>query len=120
VYEDTAYSTPCKLVNNTANITVYNKPYNDPLLFPCIIEWWAYVTVTPEDNNKTVYNKGNSKGLIACIPIGGHWAPNSTLGDNALWKNVQNIAKKNRPSDIINKATPKFKPFCTAKVWLPK
>ena len=39
----------------------------------------AYVTVTPEDNNITVFNKGNSKGLIASIPIGGHFAPNSTV-----------------------------------------
>jgi hypothetical protein len=27
---------------------------------------------------------------------------------------------KNKASDTINKITPKFKPFCTAKVWLPK
>jgi hypothetical protein len=33
------------------------------------------------------------------------------VGDNALWKNVQNIAKKNKPSDTINKATPIFKPL---------
>ena len=65
-------------------------------------------------------SKGNSKGLIASIPIGGHWAPNSTVGDNALWKNAQNIAKKNKASDTINKATPIFNPLCTAKVWLPK
>jgi len=25
---------------------------------------------------------------------GGHWAPNSGEGDNALWKYTQNIAKK--------------------------
>ena len=34
--------------------------------------WWAYVIVTPLDNNITVFNKGNSKGLIGSIPIGGH------------------------------------------------
>jgi len=38
----------------------------------------------------------------------------------ALWKKVQKIATKNKASDTINKATPIFKPFCTAKVWLPK
>jgi hypothetical protein len=54
------------------------------------------------------------------IPIGGHWAPNSTVGVNALWKKAQNIAKKNNASDTINSITPKFNPFCTAKVWLPK
>jgi hypothetical protein len=32
----------------------------------------------------TVFNKGSSKGFIAEIPRGGHWAPSSTVGDNAL------------------------------------
>jgi hypothetical protein len=38
------------------------------------------------------------------------------LGDNALWKNVQKIAKKKRASETINKATPILIPLCTAKV----
>lgn len=42
------------------------------------------------------------------------------VGDSALWKKAQNIAKKNKASDTINKATPMFKPLCTAKVWFPK
>lgn len=42
--------------------------------------------LTPEDNNIIVFNKGNSKGLIDSTPTGGHWAPNSTVGDKALWK----------------------------------
>ena len=41
-------------------------------------------------------------------------------GANALWKNAQKIARKNKPSETMNKATPIFKPLCTAKVWLPK
>ena len=65
-------------------------------------------------------SKGSSKGLTASIPEGGQWAPSSTLGDNALWKKVQKIAKKNKASLTINKATPIFKPLCTARVWLPK
>jgi hypothetical protein len=40
--------------------------------------------VAPLDNNITVFNKGNSKGFTGSIPIGGHWAPNSTVGVNAL------------------------------------
>ena len=68
----------------------------------------------------TVLRRGNSKGFIGSIPIGGHWAPNSTVGVKALWKKAQNIAKKNNASDTINNITPKFNPFCTAKVWLPK
>jgi hypothetical protein len=99
---------------------VYKAPYNAPLLFPCINEWCEYVIVTPDDNKITVFNKGNSKGFIEFTPIGGHFAPNSTVGDNALWKNDQNIAKKNNASEAINKATPMFNPFCTADVWLPK
>ena len=39
---------------------------------------------TPDDNNKIVLSNGNSKGLIESIPIGGHFAPNSTVGANAL------------------------------------
>jgi len=67
-----------------------------------------------------VFNNGNSKGFTGSIPIGGHCPPNSIVGVKALWKKAQNIAKKNKASDTINKITPKFNPFCTAKVWLPK
>jgi len=119
VKDETEYSTPWKAVNITAKIIVNTKPYKDPLLFPCINEWWAYVTVTPDDNKITVFNNGNSKGFIASIPIGGHIAPNSTVGESALWKNVQNIATKNKASDTINNATPRLSPLCTAKVWFP-
>ncbi len=43
-------------------------------------------------------------------------APNSITGERAVWKNVPNIAKKNKASDIINKPTPIFNTLCTAKV----
>jgi hypothetical protein len=33
------------------------------------------------------------------------------VGDKALWKNAQNTPKKNKPSEIINKATPMFNPL---------
>jgi len=102
-----------------ANIIVYNKPYNVPLLFPSINEWCAYVTVTPEESNIIVFNKGNSKGFIACIPKGGHWDPIYISGLIPLWKKAQNIARKKNISDIINNATPIFIPFWTAKVWWP-
>jgi len=58
--------------------------------------------------------------LIGSIPIGGHWAPNSTVGVKALWKNAQNIAIKNNASETIKRIKPKCSPFCTAKVWFPK
>lgn len=37
-----------------------------------------------------------------------------------LWKNAQKIARKNKASDTINNITPRFNPFWTAEVWLPK
>ena len=70
----------------------------------------------PEDNNKTVLSRGSSKGFTESIPIGGHCAPISTAGDSALWKNVQNIARKNNASLTMNKATPILRPLCTARV----
>lgn len=51
VNDDTEYSTPWKIVNTIAKINVAIKPYNTPALFPSINEWWAYVTVIPDDNN---------------------------------------------------------------------
>ena len=67
--------------------------------------------MAPLDKSITVLRRGNSKGLIGSIPKGGHCAPSSTVGVNALWKKAQNIAKKNNASDTINSITPKFKPF---------
>ena len=120
VKDETVYSTAWKAVNVKARTIVYSKPFKAPTLFPCIKLWWEYVTVTPDDNNITVFSKGTSNGLIGSIPIGGHWAPNCIVGDKALWKNAQNIAKKNKASETINKRIPVFNPFCTAKVWFPK
>jgi hypothetical protein len=67
-----------------------------------------------------VFNKGSSNGFIADIPNGGQAQPNSTVGANALWKNAQKIATKNKASDTINKATPIFIPRWTELVWSPK
>ena len=98
---------------------MYSTPYKALPLAPLIKKWCPYVTVKPEPSNITVFINGNSKGSMASIPIGGHIAPNSTVGDSALWKNVQKIAKKNKASDTINKPTPIFNPLWTASVWLP-
>jgi hypothetical protein len=35
---------------------------------------------------------------------------------NALWKNAQNIPKKNNASDTIKRIIPKFIPLCTERV----
>jgi len=77
-----------------ANTIVKTVPYRPPFLYPCIKEWWAKVTVNPDDNNIMVLSKGSSNGFTESIPLGGHWPPISTAGDRALWKNVQNMAKK--------------------------
>lgn len=119
VNEETSYSIPWNKVNTSASITVNAAPNSPLLLRPCIKEWWQYVIVTPDASNIAVFSRGNSKAFIASIPTGGHWPPNSTVGDRALWKYAQNIARKNNTSDTINKATPMFKPLWTAKVWLP-
>jgi len=42
--------------------------------------------VTPEASNNTVLSNGYLNVFIGYIPIGGHWPPNSTVGDKALWK----------------------------------
>ena len=119
VNEDTAYSTAWNVVKTKANTIVTSVPSRDPSLLPCITEWWPYVIVNPDESNKTVFKRGNSKGLTESIPLGGQRAPISTGGDKALWKKAQNILKKNNASLTINKATPMFKPLCTAKVWFP-
>lgn len=67
-----------------ASRTVLKAPAKAPFLFPDITAWCAHVTVTPLDNNKTVFKRGSSKGLIGSIPIGGQLAPSSTVGDKAL------------------------------------
>ena len=103
-----------------AKTTVNAKLYEAPVLLWCTIEWWAQVTAIPDASNRRVFKTGNSKGSTESIPLGGHWVPASPGGDKALCKKVQNIAKKNRASLTINNATPMFKPFCTADVWLPK
>jgi len=51
VNEETVYSTPWKPVKTRAKKTVASIPFKAPLLFPCIKEWCAYVTVTPDDSN---------------------------------------------------------------------
>ena len=67
-----------------------------------------------------VFNNGNSKGLTVLIPLGGQNVPISVLGETALWKKAQKIAKKKYASLTINNPIPMFNPLCTADVWLPK
>lgn len=45
------------------------------------IEWWAQVTVRPEDTKMIVLSRGISNGLKGIIPKGGQICPISTEGD---------------------------------------
>jgi len=57
-------------------------PFVVPVLSPAIIALCALVIVTPEDNNMTVFHKGNPQASNVTIPCGGHIQPIPTLGDN--------------------------------------
>jgi len=46
-----------------------------------VITLCAQVTVTPDDNKITVFNKGSAQGLIVWIPSGGHTAPIQIEGE---------------------------------------
>lgn len=67
----------------------------------------------------TVFNKGNTHGLIVWIPNGGQTAPIQIAGEILEWKKAQKNPKKNIISDTINKTKPILNPLCTAKVWRP-
>lgn len=58
-------------------------PNSVPRRLPSISEWWAYVTLAPDDSSKIVLSNGISKGFNGSIPAGGQLTPNSTVGDNA-------------------------------------
>ena len=51
-------------------------------------EWWAQVTLAPEDSKTTVFNNGIEKGsiTISLKPYGGQIYPNSAWGPQQLWK----------------------------------
>ena len=84
-----------------------------------MIEWWAQVTVTPDERRMIVFNKGTCKGLNGWTPVGGQVIPSSNVGDSLLWKNAQKNEKKNRTSEVINKIIPHRSPFSTMFVCSP-
>jgi len=49
-----------------------------------MIEWWAQVTVTPEDKRMIVLRRGTWSGLNGETPVGGHFNPSSKVGANLL------------------------------------
>lgn len=84
-----------------------------------MIEWWAHVTLTPEDTKIIVFNSGTWKGLKDKIPEGGHTPPNSTAGDNLPWKKAQKNLRKKKTSETMNSNIPHRKPNSTIALWKP-
>lgn len=47
---------------------------------------WDHVIENPDEIKIIVLRRGISKGLNKIIPLGGHMAPISILGERAIWK----------------------------------
>jgi len=90
-------------VKYTPRIIVTDKASNELEWFFIIREWWAQVTLTPEESKIIVFIKGTLKGLKATKPIGGQMQPNSTLGERLLWKKAQKNEKKNITSETSSR-----------------
>lgn len=58
-------------------------------------------------------------GSKISIPLGGQVSPNSKLGDDLEWKNIQKKAIKKKISEVINRLIPHFNPIVTCWVWSP-
>jgi len=108
------YSNACNAVKNIANTIVIYNPFNASFLAPATIAWCAQVTLAPELNNITVFNKGISQALNTGTFSGGQTAPISKVGDKLEWKNAQKNAKKNIISETINNIIPILSPTCTS------
>jgi ABC-type iron transport system FetAB permease component len=64
------------------------------------------VTVAPEHNRISVFNKGIALGSKTSIPLGGQMLPISMVGAKLAAKNAQKNAKKNITSDTMNRIIP--------------
>ncbi len=113
------YSKPWNKVKIKPNIIVKNKEIWDFKKFPFNISWWDQVTLTPEDNNRTVFNNGILIGLKEMTIKGGHNWPSSIVGEILLWKNAQKKDMKNSTSEIIKRTIPILSPFITASGCMP-
>lgn len=81
--------------------------------------WWDHVTEIPDVNKIIVFNNGTLKGSNTSIFFGGHIIPNSIVGFNLEWKNVQKKEMKKNTSEIIKSNIPIFNPFNTLDVCNP-
>ena len=107
------------MVNTTPSVTVYRRDSTEILYKPVSIAWWHHVTEIPEDTRIIVLRKGIPIGSKQLIPIGGHEFPSSMAGDSARCKYVQNIPKKKKHSEKMNKIIPSLKPSNTSVLWEP-
>jgi len=113
------YSKPWNKVKIKPSIIVKNKAISDLKKSPFSISWWAQVTLTPEDNKRTVFSNGILIGLKEITIKGGQSWPNSIVGEILLWKNAQKKDIKNRTSETIKRTIPIFNPFITASGCIP-
>lgn len=81
--------------------------------------WWDHVTVIPEVIKMIVFNNGILNGSKIWMPVGGQFIPNSKVGANLEWKNLQKKEIKKNTSEVINKIIPHFNPRVTWLVWNP-
>lgn len=77
------------------------------------------MTVTPDARRMAVFRSGTSIGFRGLIPTGGHCPPSSGVGARLEWKKAQKNPRKKKASDVMNKAIPYRRPFCTVGVWWP-
>lgn len=113
------YSYICKNVKY-----IPNKIVNNNLLYVCekfllINLWWDHVTVIPDVIKMIVFRRGILKGSKILIPFGGQLRPNSNVGVNLEWKNLQKKEIKKKISEVINKIILHFSPSKTCIVWNP-
>lgn len=113
------YSYACSKEKYPPNLIVISNLINICVWLLFSILWWAQVTVMPEVIKTIVFNRGIWKGSKISIPTGGHFKPNSIVGVNLEWKNLQKNEVKNNTSEEINKIIPHFMPVITWVVWYP-
>jgi len=117
--EASQYSKAWRAVKYNPNATVTPNAWRVSLKSLAIREWWAQVTVTPDERRIIVFNNGTWIGLNGKTPEGGHIKPNSMIGASLLWKKAQKKEKKNMTSETINKIIPIRSPLVTVDVWSP-
>lgn len=111
------YSNPCNIKKYNPKIQVNINRFRANFQLFLKINWWAQVTLTPDANKITVFNKGTWKGLKGTTPHGGHNKPNSIVGLSLEWKYAQKKDKKKKISLTINKIIPNIKPLNTILEW---